>query len=69
MATLENKEVSWFKIIAGSAIGTVIGYFSIMIFCFLCYLVLFVIIFASAGTSLNSKNLYNDLVPVMNSIK
>ncbi len=69
MATSENKDVSWFKIIAGSAIGTVVGYLTLMVICFVCYIIIFVVFLASAGSSLNTTNLYNELAPVMNTYK
>jgi len=68
MSTIENKDVSWFKIIMGSAIGMIIGYLALMLFCCLCYLVIF-LIFAMSGASLNSNGIYNELTPLMNSVR
>lgn len=61
---MENhKETSWFKLIASSAIGTVVGYFTIILFCCLCYLIFFVIFgVANVQTLLNTANINEDVL-------
>lgn len=64
-----SKELSWGKLIMGSAIGTVIGYLSLLLCCCAFYLILFVVIaIGGRGATINTTGLYNQISPMMNTV-